>query len=74
MASFGPLGHLPSVSTIQNNINDAFDKLFCTPKMAHDMPLFARFVMSTSLACTTDILLVCQQFKNTGTDLNGKPT
>jgi hypothetical protein len=32
MASFGPLGDLPSVSTIQNNINNAFDKLFLYSK------------------------------------------
>jgi hypothetical protein len=74
MSSFGPLGDLPSVSTIQNNINNAFDKPFCTAKMANDMPLFSRFVMSMSLACTTDISLVCHQFKKTGTDLNGKLT
>jgi hypothetical protein len=32
MASFGPLGDLPSVSTIQSNINSAFDKLFLYSK------------------------------------------
>jgi hypothetical protein len=38
MASFGPLGDLPSVSTIQNNINNAFDKLFLYSKVGkqHD--------------------------------------